>query len=368
VIDRWYSAECDRTPPPFYSSLDVRDSGKKIAAVDCNLFPAGFNNLCEDDRIRSAPFIREEVERSAPEAKRILILPENHTKNTFYVENLLQLTRALQGAGYQVQIGWLPSVETPEEIPPSHAQTLQLRGNRLVINSWDPDLILLNNDLTAGYPKWMDSLLQPVVPSPHLGWHTRTKHTFFKHYNAVASEFADLLKIDSRALTIATETVTGVNFNDDVGLSDVTLAVDRILKNSEFVFIKNDAGTYGMGIHVVRSVKDVTTMNRREKNKLSMGKGHSPITSVIVQEGITTRLRFELQGKSLTAEPVIYMMGRNVMGGFLRVHREKGEEENLNSPGMMFHNLCLKDPQMGVVYPWIGRICALAAGREIRYK
>ncbi len=31
---------------PLYSSVDIRDAGFKIAVVDTNIFPAGFNNLC----------------------------------------------------------------------------------------------------------------------------------------------------------------------------------------------------------------------------------------------------------------------------------------------------------------------------------
>ena len=46
-IDAWFEKQYKNSPPPFYSSVDLRHSGYKIAPVDTNLFPAGFNNLSE---------------------------------------------------------------------------------------------------------------------------------------------------------------------------------------------------------------------------------------------------------------------------------------------------------------------------------
>jgi glutamate--cysteine ligase len=36
------------------------------------------------------------------------------------------------------------------------------------------------------------------------------------------------------------------------------------------------------------------------------------------------------------AEPVVYMIDRYVVGGFYRVHAERGADENLNAPGSSF--------------------------------
>jgi glutamate--cysteine ligase len=36
------------------------------------------------------------------------------------------------------------------------------------------------------------------------------------------------------------------------------------------------------------------------------------------------------------AEPVIYMIDQFVVGGFYRVHTDRGQDENLNAPGMRF--------------------------------
>jgi glutamate--cysteine ligase len=41
------------------------------------------------------------------------------------------------------------------------------------------------------------------------------------------------------------------------------------------------------------------------------------------------------------AEPVVYMIDRYVVGGFYRIHAERGIDENLNAPGARFVPLAL---------------------------
>ena len=45
AIEQWFRAQWLDHTPPFYSSVDLRNSGFKLAPVDTNLFPGGFNNL-----------------------------------------------------------------------------------------------------------------------------------------------------------------------------------------------------------------------------------------------------------------------------------------------------------------------------------
>ena len=47
-IERWFRLAWNEQMPPFYSSVDVRNAGFKLAPVDTNLFPGGFNNLSPD--------------------------------------------------------------------------------------------------------------------------------------------------------------------------------------------------------------------------------------------------------------------------------------------------------------------------------
>jgi glutamate--cysteine ligase len=56
------------------------------------------------------------------------------------------------------------------------------------------------------------------------------------------------------------------------------------------------------------------------------------VTQVIIQEGVPTYERIN----DAVAEPVVYMIDRYVVGGFYRVHAERGIDENLNAPGASF--------------------------------
>ena len=47
-IERWFRAQWQDHVVPFYTSVDLRNSGFKLAPVDTNLFPGGFNNLNPD--------------------------------------------------------------------------------------------------------------------------------------------------------------------------------------------------------------------------------------------------------------------------------------------------------------------------------
>lgn len=394
----WFEENTRRAPPPFYSSVDLRDADFKIVPVDSNLYPAGFNNLCQED-IRTAPnLMRDSIYStlnrlglSSP--KRILILPESHTHNAFYIENIYNLMQIISNAGYEVRLGWYdPSsthnIEHPFSIESTSKKELQahpihIQSGILSAGGFVPDMVLLNNDFSSGYPEPLDSVTQPIIPSYALGWHSRKKSEHFLYYNQLAAEFASILEVDPWMIQIDTQEITPVNFNENQGTEQVAKVVDQFLQRigqtykergiprKPFVFIKNNAGTYGIGIMQAHSADELRYLNRRIKNKMSVGKSHRHINSVIVQEGIPTSTHVD----HLAAEPVIYLLGCELIGGFLRTHPKKNEEENLNSPGMVFQKLCMSDlrkpergnrPTLELVYGSIARISALATGKELQ--
>ena len=48
AIEYWFRTQWLEHAVPFYASVDLRNSGFKLAPVDTNLFPGGFNNLNPD--------------------------------------------------------------------------------------------------------------------------------------------------------------------------------------------------------------------------------------------------------------------------------------------------------------------------------
>src|SRR4051812_20358716 len=90
-LEAWFAKEATRSPAPPYTSIDLRDSCFKVAPVDSNIFPAGFNNICTEDwGLAAEAFARLLRVRGKP-VKRVLVIPENHTTNLFYFNNLWAL-------------------------------------------------------------------------------------------------------------------------------------------------------------------------------------------------------------------------------------------------------------------------------------
>src|SRR3984957_10402337 len=76
-IHQWLLSH-EKRYAPFYTSVDIRDAGFKIAVVDTNLFPAGFNNLCEHGLADAEKLIKNAILKRVPKASNILIVAEEH--------------------------------------------------------------------------------------------------------------------------------------------------------------------------------------------------------------------------------------------------------------------------------------------------
>jgi glutamate--cysteine ligase len=107
AIERWFRLEWQEHTPPFYCSVDLRNSGFKLAPVDTNLFPGGFNNLSPEMLPLAVQAAMAAIEKICPEAKNLLLIPERHTRNTFYLQNIARLSSILRQAGLNVRLGSL---------------------------------------------------------------------------------------------------------------------------------------------------------------------------------------------------------------------------------------------------------------------
>src|SRR5688572_33088463 len=106
-IESWFRAAWRVTPAPFYASVDLRNAGFKLAPVDTNLFPAGFNNLNPAFESLCVQALQAAIERVCPTAAGVLLVPENHTRNKFYLENVATLQDLIRKAGSHCRIGSL---------------------------------------------------------------------------------------------------------------------------------------------------------------------------------------------------------------------------------------------------------------------
>jgi glutamate--cysteine ligase len=399
AIERWFRLEWMEHTPPFYSSVDIRNAGFKLAPVDTNLYPGGWNNLTDEMLPLAVQAAMAAIEKICPEARNLLIIPENHTRNSFYLSNVAQLSRIFHMAGLNVRIGSIdPEIKetTTLSLPNGEQITLEpvLRSQyRAGLKNFDPCTILMNNDLSAGAPGILEDLHeQYLLPPLHAGWSVRRKSRHFQSYEELAKRFGKLLGIDPWLINPIFAKAEGVDFAEGVGMDQVAAQVDAVLTKTRrkykeyginekpFVVVKADNGTYsdadGMGILTVRDAKDLEDLSRRARSKMTASKNGPRPRDVIIQEGVLTHERIN----DAVAEPVVYMMDRYVVGGFYRVHADRSVDENLNAPGAQFVPLAFEHsnhlPQPGVqpgasapnrfyMYGVVARLAMAAASYEL---
>ena len=378
--------------------MDLRNSGFKLAPVDTNLFPGGFNNLSAAFMPLAVQAATAAIEKICPDAKNLLLVPENHTRNKWYLENVATLATILGRTGLEVRIGSLnPEIGAPTELETATGRKLRLEplkrmegkgGARLGVEGFDPCAILVNNDLSAGIPDILKGLDgQVLMPPLHAGWALRRKSAHFAAYDQIAAEFAQLLQIDPWLLDPYYARCGEIDFQARAGeeclASNVSMLLEKIrakyleygIKDTPYVAVKADAGTYGMGVMMVRDASEVRDLNRKQRNKMAVVKEGLAVTDVIIQEGVHTVERIEEKA----AEPVVYMLDHYVIGGFYRVHGARASDENLNAPGMHFvplafeesctmpdpHASCDAPPNRFYAYGVVARLALAAAALEL---
>ena len=392
AIERWFRLEWMEHTPPFYCSVDVRNAGFKLAPVDTSLFPDGWNNLTQAMLPLAVQAAMAAIEKICPEARNLLIIPQNQFKNTFYLSNLVQLRRVFQMAGLNVRIGSIsPDVKKSTVIALSNGDSITLepvirtRG-RIGVKDFDPCTILLNNDLSAGVPGILEDLHeQYLLPPLHAGWATRRNSTHAKCFEEVAKRFGKLVGVDHWLVTPMVERLGVIDLSTEAGFQKLSSSVDGLLakikkkykeygiKEKPFVVVKDDNRSNGMGLLSVRDIKDLASLKVAvAKNDKATGAEHD----ILLQEGVLTHERVN----DGVAEPVVYMMDRYVVGGFYRVHADRSMDENLNAPGSSYVPLAFAEsthlPQPGerpgasapnrfYMYGVIARLAMLAASYEM---
>jgi len=389
AMEAWFAEYRRRYPPPLYTSVDIRYSGYKLAPVDNNLFPAGFNHLDAEEQHDASALLKEFFQNTHPQARLFMLLTESHTRNGYYLDSVAALQKILIAAGFEIKLGHIPSL--PERTPlisqngsQLHYPLWQRQGDLLLTDDgWKPDIILLNRDLSEGIPEMLEGIRQPIIPAPHHGWHRRRKSHHFMKYTQLIDAFAAEFKLPASLLMTHFEYCTDVDFRQRIGSACIASHVEAVLNATQkeyqthaipttpYVIIKPDNGTYGMGIMTASSATDILDMNKRQRQNLGVIKGGQVNQNILVQEGISTCLQLQ----DMAAEPMIYLIGGKPVGCYYRVHPNAGSEESLNSPGMQFihrkQRQALLAADSGITteqledcFMLIARLSALAAAME----
>jgi len=397
-IHQWLLSH-EKLYTPFYTSVDIRDAGFKIAVVDTNLFPSGFNNLCEHGLADAEALIKKAILTRVPNSTNILIVAEEHTRNTWYLENIRILQEIITKADFSAKIAtffinepsFCDQAASAVELETATGQIVKVYCikrilEKIKLGQADFDLIIMNNDLSAGIPEALKQIKIPIFPSIHAGWHSRLKSEHFRHANALMKEFATIVGLDPWQFSCLYEVVNHVDVNNESDQQRLYAAGVKLFEKIQnkyrehnvdskpFIFIKPDSGTYGLGVVPIEDPQQILELNRKKRNDLVHGKDAQTITHFLLQEGVPTIHRIEEN----PCEVCVYQIDNNFVGGFYRYHETKGSRENLNSPGgMTFQKMCPHLDKYGKdcgiehnlnifdIYRILGRIAGVAAGQEI---
>jgi glutamate--cysteine ligase len=352
----FFEKETSGLVPPIYLSCDIRNSGKKLGVIDTNLFPAGFNNLCNAYSRRTVLAFKDYFRTYLPGTQRVILLIEEHTRNRFYLDNVHRLNTLLTEIGLETRIAYPGKEVTSENMTLTlsdhsvlHLGKLKVKNGVPQVDGFAADQVISNNDFSTGLPEDLAEIADKILPHPRMGWQRRRKSRHFALLSEIITRFARVVEVDPWFLECLFSSAEEIDLTQNRDVERLASKAARILEevrgkyeahrisDPPYAFVKNNAGTYGMGLMDIQSSEEILQMNRRVRNKLLSSKGGKRPDSFLIQEGIPTADFYS----GLPIEPVIYLVGFEVVGGFFRMNAEKDAMASLNSPGMKFSCLCL---------------------------
>ncbi len=377
-ITEWMAKKRKEVPIPIYGSVDIRDCGWKVAVVDANHFPAGFNNVSKDDEEVLSNLLHDHIIRKIPTCKWVHLYPESHTRNPGYVENVSTIKRLIEKAGFRCTVG-SPELEGHGSLDgitgPLLLDQVLITNDEISIKGEKPDLVMLNNDLTEGMVDGLSA--SDVCPPPHMGWQRRRKSEHYQHLQQYIEEICEIIEVDpwhlltdwfvSEDKCLEKESCRRMLASEvDEFLARIAAKYDALgIDREPVAFIKNDRGTYGLGIMTVTSGDQLLTLSNRKFKKLMYSKGGVDVENFLIQEGVPTTMK---TSDGASVEPVVYLVDGEAASWFYRINNKKGEMENLNSPSARFSSFSEVGDSFGThARTWhalVAELSMLAMGAE----
>ncbi len=381
-ITEWFAEKRAQVPLPIYGSVDIRDANWKVAVVDANHFPAGFNNISKEDEPLLSKLLHDHINKIHKGCSWVHLYPESHTRNQAYAENVSTIKRLLERGGFRCTVG-SPELNGHGSIDtlstPLRLVEVETIDDGLLVDGEKPCLILLNNDLTTGLVPGLG--VQHVSPPTKMGWHIRRKSEHYQALQSYVDEMADILGIDPWHLMSDWFVSEDKCLDHDNCRIKLAVEIDEFIARIKqrysdlgidrepVVFVKNDRGTYGLGILVISSGEQLLQLSNRKMKKLMYSKGGADVENFLIQEGVPTALETE---EGHPVEPVVYLVDGEAASWFYRINGKKGDLENLNTPSSYFQTFS----EVGEIYGqrahgWhalVAELSMLAMGREAQIR
>ena len=374
VIERWFRLEWMEHTPPIYAAARIHNAGFKLATLDLDLFPRSWHLLAEDTVPLAVLAAQAAIEKICPEARRLLIVPENGAPTAADLASLRRLQEIFTMAGLQVRYGSIdPAVSSATQLacPLTSAAPVQLdpvlrHKTRIHTDGFEPCSILLSNELGAGAPGILEDLFgQYLLPPLQAGWGVRRRSRHRSFYMDAAKRFGKLISVDPWLLApIAEAATTRAPHAIEQLREQASALLGRIrrkyrsyaIQERPCLLLASDAGPRGAPVQIIHDAADIDAA--------------ALPAEVLLQEGVPTRERVD----GAVAESWVYSIDRYIVGGYYCVHGG-GASEMCDACSSFIPQAIAEPPQLPrpgapehnrfYMYGVIARLALVAASYEL---
>ncbi len=351
MIERWFRLEWMEHRPMTYTCIGLRNAGFKLSAVDVHLHPHSWANLTPEMLPLATQAATLWVERNCPIAKDLLLVMDDRVlvgpnADTFYLQSLVVLRGILQHAGLNVRIASVaPQLQHNMDIVLPNGATLciepaQRVGNVLTVPNFTPCIVLLNHALEHGILGIFEELKgQCILPAMQASSCLRNKRHHLQSMEDVSKRFGKLIGIDPWLINPLFDVLEFPRNAFDVqhvvyqlqGIANaLLLQIKKRYKTYAIVaqpFVVLKTGSLGCGgtlgklagllvLHQGQNLLETSTPEALQLFWQTMQTMQNPC--VVVQEGVPTQESI----RNASAEPVVYLFERQVVGGFYRINTD----------------------------------------------
>lgn len=390
-ITQWFEKHEKKIEIPFLASITIKDSGFKASVSDVRIFPSGLNYLCKTDLKSVSLLIKKYFEKHHPEVvkhKNILILCSANHPNPFYYDHLDTLFQLFKKGRFHPQIATLDPTEGIISLKTPAGKRIQIHPaffekGRLKSETIDPSFIVIGDPFSATKLSSYSHLSQPVSPPAKILSAHEIGNSYLVTFNKLVEDFSKIISTDPWLMGTDFKLEPRLNIDDKSGLEKISLALATLLNNlknkysqyqipsSPSLMVQSNSGTSGTGMVAIRSPEDLMLLHQFKKRKKSATKSQM-IDDILIREEIPIRPLF----KEIVGETVIYLIGNEVAGGYIKTYCDKTSKDLSSSRKYLFQSICLgsgihrhpkkrADKKVELLYHNLSKIGGLSVGYAI---
>jgi len=390
-IAQWFEKHEKKIDIPFLTSITIKNGGFKASVSDARLFPSGLNYLCKTDLKNVSLLIKKYFEKHYPEAlknKNILILCSATHPNPFYYDHLNVLCHLFKKGRFHPCVATLDPIRTPLSLKTPSGKRVRihpayLEKDRLKSEAIDPCFIVIGDAYAAAKLSSFSYLSQPLSPPAKILSNHEIGNAYLTTFNKLVDDFSKMVSTDPWLMGVDFRLEPRLNIDEKGGLEKAAAIISTLLGNlknkysqyqipsSPSLTVQSNSGTSGTGRVTIRSVDDLMQLHQFKKQKKSATKSQM-IDDILIKEEISVQPLF----KEIVGEAVIYLIGNEVAGGYIKTYCDKTTKDLSTSRKYLFQSLCLTngthrhpkkraDKKLGLLYHNLSKIGGLAVGYAI---